>query len=112
GTVTFNQFVFDNKNLIQPSEHKAEYIGVIDFGHVSTDYALFRNGVVLQDETKNQSTIGVTEVYKRLRRSVELKFSDMGYAFHPSDKDIDYAIQTAKIKYRQTEFDIEDEIQE
>lgn len=112
GTVTFNQFEFDKENFLAPSEHRADYVGVIDFGHVSTDYALFRNGVVLEDETKNKSTIGVTEVYKRLRRAVELKFGDMGYPFHPSDQDLDYGIRNGHIKYRNTEFDIQDEINE
>ncbi|CDQ41838.1 ParM/StbA family protein [Virgibacillus salexigens] len=111
GTVTYNQFRFDEESFLAPSEHRAEYLGVIDFGHVSTDYALFRNGVVLEDDTKNKSTIGVTEVYKRLRRSIELKFADMGYMFHPSDQDLDYAIQTGNIKYRNTDFDVSDEIQ-
>lgn len=112
GTVTYNQFQFDSENFLVPTENRADYLGVIDFGHVSTDYALFRNGVVLEDDTKNQSTIGVTEVYKRLRRAVELKFADMGYLFHPSDQDLDYAIRTGNIKYRNTEFDIREEVNE
>lgn len=112
GSVTYNQFAFDDEHFLVPSENKADYLGIIDFGHVSTDYALFRNGVILEDDTKNKSTIGVTEVYKRLRRLVELKFAEMGYMFHPSDQDLDYAIQTGNIKYRRTEFDITDEIKE
>ncbi len=110
GSVTFNQFLFDKENFLAPSEHRADYLGVIDFGHVSTDYALFRNGVILEDETKNKSTIGVTEVYKMLRRAIELKFSGMGYMFHPSDQDLDNAIKSGSIKYRNTDFDISDEI--
>ncbi|MBR3119825.1 ParM/StbA family protein [Oceanobacillus profundus] len=111
GTVTYNQFRFDPESFIVPSNSRADYLGVIDFGHVSTDYALFRNGVVIEDPTKNKSTIGVTEVYKRLRQAVELKFSDMGYMFHPSDQDLDYAIQTNHIRYRNQDFDISDEIE-
>lgn len=112
GTVTFNQFQFDNESFLTASENRADYLGIIDFGHVSTDYALFRNGVVLEDDTKNKSTIGVTEVYKRLRRAVELKFGGMGYMFHPSDQDLDHAIHTGKIIYRNQEFDIKEEIDE
>lgn len=111
GTVTYNQFRFDKENFLVASKNRADYIGVIDFGHVSTDFALFRNGIILEDETKNKSTFGVTEVYKRLRRAIELKFSDMGYIFYPSDQDLDEAIETGHIRYRQQSFDVTDEIQ-
>lgn len=112
GSVTFNQFMFDQGDFLVASKDRANYLGVIDFGHVSTDYALFRNGVLLEDETKNKSTIGVAEVYKRLQRAIELKFSHMGYTFHPSDFDLDHAIYTGNIKYRGTEFDVTEEIEE
>jgi len=112
GSVTYNQFDFDVERFLVPSPNARRTLGIIDFGHFTTDYALFRDGILIEDATINGSAVGVTEVYNKLRRRLIVKFDEMGYEYRPTDEDLDMAVRTHKIHYMNQEFDVSKEVQE
>ena len=112
GSVTYHQFEFDMEQFLVPSPNARASVGIIDFGHFTTDYALFRDGVIIEDDTVNGSTAGVTEVYNKLRRRLIVKFDQMGYEYRPTDEDLDMAVRTGKIYYINQEFDVSEEVKQ
>lgn len=112
GTVTHNQFVFNPETFLAASENSADYLGIIDFGHFTTDYALFQDGVILENDVTNGSTVGVTEVYNKLRKKITKKFDELGLEYRPTDKDLDGAVRTGKVPYMREQFDVEEEVNE
>lgn len=112
GSVTFNQFAFNKENFLVPSDNARPMVGVIDFGHFTTDYALFQEGVIIEETTMNGSTVGVTEVYTRLKAKLIAKFDDMGYDFRPTDQDLDAAVRNGSINYMGHSHDVSEEVEE
>lgn len=112
GSVTYNQFAFDENSFLVPSINAKTMVGIIDFGHFTTDYALFQEGVIVENDTMNGSTVGVTEVYNRLRRKLVVKFDEMGYEYRATDKDLDTAVRTGNIQYMGATHDVSEEVEE
>lgn len=112
GSVTYNQFKFDAQRFLVPSENARTMVGIIDFGHFTTDYALFQEGVIIENETVNGSTVAVTEVYNKLRRKLIVKFDSMGYEYRATDKDLDMAVRTGFITYMGQSHDVLKEVKE
>ncbi|MCD7910983.1 ParM/StbA family protein [Bacillus velezensis] len=110
GSVTYNQFEFDEEEFLVPSEDAKTIVGIIDFGHFTTDFALFQDGVIIEDETTNGSTIGVTDAYNKLKRKLTVKFDKMGYEYRASDRDLDKAIRTGYVNYMGEEIDVKEEV--
>lgn len=111
GSVTYNQFRFDPEHFLVPSSSARNFIGIIDFGHFTTDFALFQEGVIIENDFMNSSTVGVTEVYNKLRRKLIMKFDSLGYEYRATDKDLDIAIRTGKIFYMNKEHDVTEEVE-
>ncbi|MCY9186566.1 ParM/StbA family protein (plasmid) [Bacillus halotolerans] len=111
GSVTYNQFEFDKVEFLVPSEDAKAIVGIIDFGHFTTDYALFQDGVIIEDDTTNGSTIGVTDAYNKLKRKLIVKFDRMGYEYRASDRDLDKAIRTGYVHYMGEEIDVKAEVE-
>lgn len=104
GSVTYNQFVYDDRfketgELLMPHEDAKGFIGVIDIGHYTTDYALFEDGVIIDSETTCGSTIATEELYNKLRNKLTQYFSEMGYEYKATDKDLDQIVKTGKLYY-------------
>lgn len=112
GSVTYDQFAFDEKSFLVPSPTAAMLLGVIDFGHVTTDYALFQDGVIIEDDTVNGSTVGVTEVYNRLKRKLTVMFDKLGYDYRATDQDLDIAVRTKQVSYAGQTFDVSKEVED
>jgi hypothetical protein len=112
GTVTYNQFNFDPQHFLVASEKAQNYLGVIDFGHYTTDYAMFRDGVIIEDNTVNNSTVGVVQVYDKLRSKLEVFFGDMGVEFKATDRSLDEVIRTGKIRFAGQDHDVSDLVRE
>ncbi|KAF2421667.1 ParM/StbA family protein [Bacillus subtilis] len=111
GSVTYNQFEFDRDEFLVPSEDAKAIVGIIDFGHFTTDYALFQDGVIIEDDTTNGSTIGVTDAYNKLKRKLIVKFDRMGYEYRAADRDLDKAIRTGFVHYMGEEIDVKAEVE-
>lgn len=112
GAVTYNQFSFDVSKFLIPSPDARTIGGIIDFGHYTTDYALFQEGVIVEEDTVNGSTVGVTEVYNKLRRRLIIKFDGMGYEYQANDKDLDNAVRTGTIHYMGKDHDVSEEVED
>jgi Actin like proteins N terminal domain len=114
GAVTYNQFAFDKEHFLTVSENARDYIGVIDIGHFTTDYALFRDGVIIEDVLLYGSADAVSLVYEKLRRKLLIMFAnEYGLTgFKATDQELDEAIRTGIIKYNGTEFDCTEQVQE
>lgn len=115
GSVTYNQFQFDANgymNLISMAPTARDYIGVIDLGHFTSDFGLFQNGKFVTEETKYGSTLGVTELYTKLKRKLLVKFDEMGYGYEATDEDLDKAVRTGVVYYMSKEFDVTSEIRQ
>jgi len=114
GAVTYNQFVFDPEHFLAVSENARDYIGVIDIGHYTTDYALFREGVIIEDVLLYGSADAVSLVYEKLRRKLMIMFAnEYGLpGFKATDKELDEAIRTGIIRYNGVEFDCTEQVQE
>lgn len=114
GSVTFNQFEFtDNaKDFMKAKDPLVNVLGIIDSGHFTTDFALFQEGVIVEDPATNGSTKGVAEAYKILRRYIRKTFDEMGFDFSPTEQDLDYAVRHKKIIYMSQEFDVEQEVKD
>lgn len=110
GSVTYNQFKFDVSKFLVPSDNARTMVGIIDFGHFTTDYALFQEGVIIENDTVNGSTVGVTEVYNKLRRKLTVKFDELGYDYRATDKDLDLAVRTGVISYGGQVHNVEEEV--
>jgi hypothetical protein len=110
GSIMFNQFDFDPENFLVGSISARDLVGVIDLGHFTTDYALFQEGVILESDTVNGSTVGVTEMYNKLKRKLVIKFDNLGYEYKATDKDLDIAVRTHKLTYGGQEHDVSDEV--
>jgi hypothetical protein len=110
GSVTYNQFEFDIDRFLVPSPNARTMVGIIDFGHFTTDYALFQEGVIIENDTVNGSTVGVTEVYNKLRRRLIVKFDAMGYEYRATDKDLDMAVRTGIVQYMGQSYDVAEEV--
>ncbi|MCY8577160.1 ParM/StbA family protein [Bacillus haynesii] len=111
GSVTYNQFEFDPEQFLIPSYDAKTIVGIIDFGHFTTDFALFQDGVIIEDATTNGSTIGVTDVYNKLKHRLRIKFDKMGYEFRASDSDLDKAIRNNIVYYMGEEHDVKEEVE-
>ena len=112
GTVTYNQFMFDMEHFLVPSTNARTTVGIMDFGHFTTDYALFQEGVIVENESVNGSTVGMTEVYNKLRRKLIVKFDEMGYEYRATDKDLDNAVRNRVVNYMNQTFDVSVEVDE
>lgn len=112
GSVTYNQFNFNIDTFIGPSPNARTMVGIIDFGHFTTDYALFQDGVIIENDTVNGSTVGVTEVYNKLRRKLIVKFDSLGYEYRATDKDLDMAVRTGIVHYMGQNHDVTEEVRE
>lgn len=112
GTVTYNQFMFDMEHFLVPSMNARTTVGIMDFGHFTTDYALFQEGVIVENESVNGSTVGMTEVYNKLRRKLIVKFDAMGYEYRATDKDLDNAVRNRVVNYMNQTFDVSVEVDE
>lgn len=110
GAVTYNQFQFDKEQFLIPSSNARNFVGIIDFGHFTTDFALFQDGVIIENDFMNESTVGVTEVYNKLRRKLIVKFDKLGYEYRATDKDLDIAIRTGTIFYMNRDHDVTEEV--
>jgi hypothetical protein len=112
GAVTYNQFQFDPENFLIPSDNARTMVGILDCGHFTTNFALFQEGVIVENDTVNGATVGVTEVYNKLRRKLVIRFDSMGFDFRATDKDLDVAVRTGIIKYAGQDHDVSEEVKE
>jgi hypothetical protein len=112
GAVTYNQFVFDQENFLIGSKNARNIIGIIDAGHFTTDYALFQDGVIIEDTMLSGSTVAVTEVYKRLKKKLIVHFDQFGYMFEATDKDLDVIIRKGEFFYAGTTYDVSPQVEE
>lgn len=114
GSVTFNQFEFDPslEGLLIGSEDAKEFVGVIDIGHFTTDYALFQDGVIIEDDITCGSTVATEEVYNRLRSKLTTKFNEYGYDYTATDKDLDRAVRRKTVWLAGEEHDVSEEVDE
>lgn len=112
GAVTYNQFTFSPEDFLIPSENAKNFIGIIDCGHFTTDYALFRDGVIMEDDITSNSTVAVNDVYKRLRKQLTIKFDKLGYTeYQAEEEDLDHAVLTGKVDYVE-EHDVAAEVED
>lgn len=112
GAVTYNQFTFSPEEFLMPSENAKNFIGIIDCGHFTTDYSLFRDGVIMEDAITSNSTVAVNDVYKRLRKVLTIKFDKLGYTeYQAEEEDLDNAVLTGKVEYVE-EHDVSKEVEE
>ena len=115
GTITYSQyqFLFDGDAILGETEQYADRIGVIDFGHLTTDYAIFTNGEFIDYGGIADSTMAVSEVYARLKAKAKAYFAEIGYEFNPRDSDLDEIIKNnGYYKFAQQEFNLSDQINE
>jgi Actin like proteins N terminal domain/StbA protein len=116
GSVTWNQFMFLDKPdpntglFFGPGDQVKSRIGVIDFGHVTTDFALFNDGVIGDTEMSDSSS-GVTDAYKRLRKELTRYFDAEGYEdFNATDEDLDAAVKTGHVQYVGRDWKVEEQV--
>jgi hypothetical protein len=114
GAVTYNQFAFDPEHFLVVSENARDYIGVIDIGHYTTDYALFRDGVIIEDVLLYGSADAVSLVYEKLRRKLMIMFAnEHGLpGFKATDRELDEAIRSGIIRYNGIEFNCSEQVEE
>lgn len=112
GSVTYNYFEFDMQEFLLPGPNARDTIGIIDLGHVTSDFALFRNGEIIEDDGVNDSSVGVTEVYRRLRKRLIIKLDREGIDLKVKEQDLDIAVRTGKIKYLDKDIDVSEEVQQ
>lgn len=112
GAVTYTQFQFDEEDFLTITENAVEIVGVIDAGHFTTDYALFRKGSIIEDSNLSGSTVAMTEVYNRLKPKLVSYFDSFGYRFKNDDKKLDSVIRTGIINYVQKDHDVSGLVEE
>lgn len=112
GAVTHNQFIFDPVDFLKGSVNARNILGVIDIGHFTSDFALFQEGVIVEDSMLSGSAVAVTEVYKRLKRKLVVHFDEFGYSFEATDKDLDTIIRTGRVFYAGKEHDVSKKVEE
>lgn len=103
---------FDPDNMIEPNPKFQKYIGIIDIGHGTTDYCIFKNGVIHESEKFSSSTYATVEVYERLRSKIQSKLSKEGYNQIPTDEDLDEVVRTKTMKYAKNLKDFTMEVNE
>lgn len=110
GAATYNQFTVSEEAeyFLTQSELARDFLGMIDIGHFTTDYALFHNGTIYKDDVTIGSTYAMNEVYKKLERKLALKFKNQ---FEPSEADLDRAVKTNTVYYIE-EHDVSEEVAE
>lgn len=103
GTVTRTQFRFLEDGLVQSDLWRSN-TGVIDIGHLTTDFGLFADGVFLDIEGTYDSTIATSEMYKRLKVKMSNFFDEeFSIEYDPSDEELDQAVREKSIHYNGTD---------
>jgi|GEM_PF-2937966 len=106
GTVSYSQFAFTREGLLTTELYRS-MTAVIDIGHLTTDYALFSEGVFMDEQGTYASTVATSELYKRLRVSMPRYFDEnFGIAYTPTDADLDDAVRGIKIDFNGDQHDM------
>jgi len=108
GAITFNHFKFID-GILSKSQNYREFVGLIDIGHYTTDYALFDEGVIIENENTFGSTLATHDAYRKLKVMLSKKFAEMGHTYEAPDEDLDRAFREKKI-YFFGEQDVSEEV--
>lgn len=106
GAITYTQFRFDKSSFLSVTETAREIVGVIDIGHFTTDYALFRRGSIIEDPSLSGSAGAIQKVYSLLKTKLTVYFNSFGYRIKPDDKVLDTVIRSGSIDYAQKTYDV------
>ena len=108
GSMSHSQFSFstDKNRLVALRPNSAEYIGLVDIGHYTTDYGLFNQGIMIQGGEVSGSTIAVDDLYRQFRTETVKYFSDIGLQYEPTDSDLDRLVREKKIKFAGEDHDM------
>lgn len=74
GTLVRFLYDYSKKSFIAGSQRWVDSIGVIDFGHGTTDYSVFRNNDFIEVDNVEASLEGVKAVYKVLNSTLPAAF--------------------------------------
>jgi hypothetical protein len=113
GSVTYNHFEFTPEQFLVQSALYRRTTGIIDIGHLTTDYALFVDGVIVDSPNTNGSTVATTEMYKRLATKIS-RFVDaeFGLEYTPSDNDLDRAVREKVLYFNGADVSVADLVEE
>lgn len=118
GTVMFDQFEFtdmtDGRFLLSNNEDVyVKYAAVLDIGHVTSDFSLVIKGEIDGDDKTSGSTKGVSEVYRKLKKTIPEFLEQQGEGYHQfRDVELDTAIKTGFVHSSRLPYDVKDLIQE
>ncbi|WDI05155.1 ParM/StbA family protein (plasmid) [Paenibacillus urinalis] len=99
GSVTSTQFAFTKEGLLTTTLYRA-LTAIVDIGHLTTDYALFSEGVYVEEEGTYGSTLATAELYKRLKVSMAIHFdNEFGVAYSPTDDELDSVVRGEEIEF-------------
>jgi hypothetical protein len=98
GAITYTQFRFDKSSFLSVTERAREIVGVIDIGHFTTDYALFRRGSIIEDPSLAGSAGAIQKVYSLLKTKLTVYFNGFGFRVKVDDKMLDQAVRTGVVK--------------
>jgi hypothetical protein len=112
GAVTYSQLRFDKNTFLDTTDNAREMVGLIDAGHFTTDYALFRQANIIEDSNLSGSTVAVTSVYNNLKTKLISYFDEFGFRFKVDDKKLDTIIRTGVITYAGKEHDVSHLVEE
>lgn len=112
GAVTYTQMQFDKDAFIKTTPMAREMVGIIDAGHFTTDYALFRKANIIEGRNLSGSTVAVTEVYNNLKSRLASYFDSFGYRFKVDDKKLDKIIREGSIFYAEKNHDVSGLVEE
>lgn len=91
-------------------EYNDTEIGVIDIGHYTTDFSIFKGLDLIDLGGVSNSTEGFVAVHTLIRAALVERYKKFGY--EPFDSDIDNAILKGKIELRGKKEDVTDIVEE
>ncbi|WP_067924101.1 ParM/StbA family protein [Alicyclobacillus shizuokensis] len=116
GSILNNTFSFtpdykETGSLLAYNPSIKEFVGIIDIGHFTTDYALFQDGFLVPSDKTCGSSEAAHLVYSRLRVELMSKFrNEYGMRYEPTDKDLDRAVRQRKVQFNGVDHDVTAEV--
>lgn len=106
GSITYHQFAFNKSGEMVAVGNPVKYVGVIDIGHFTTDFGIFEDSVIIEDDQTNGSTVAVNDIYKQFKVKLRTYFDELGLNYEPSDKDLDQIIRDKEVFYAGKDHDV------
>jgi hypothetical protein len=110
GSITYRLFEIVPGEFLVYSDNFKQRVGIIDIGHLTTDFALFEDGIIVENNEFMGSALATHEMYKKLQNNLKVKFRNLGLDYDAPDEDLDVAVRTKLINFAGSDHDVSGEV--